>query len=182
MNVRAASVPTFVGIVATLVFLGACKLDTVGHLPLPPQEAVVARALIDGGVDAAAVAIDGSRIPGPAAPDASPSDPACDGDRDGYPKVACGGTDCCDDDDNVFPGTKKYFGTRTACGTFDYDCDGTESLEYGLKNCVAGTLSCTGDGFDNPTTCGDRATFITCNVSLLEACSEDKSLGQQRCR
>jgi hypothetical protein len=47
----------------------------------------------------------------------------CDGSAlpSGY--VATGG-DCCDIDANVHPGQLAYFGTVSACGSFDYDCDG----------------------------------------------------------
>jgi hypothetical protein len=64
-----------------------------------------------------------------------------DGDDDGYGKAplsrcdvepdppggyAVAGGDCCDADPNVHPGQLAYFTMSSACGSFDYDCNGTE--------------------------------------------------------
>src|SRR5450631_2471187 len=35
------------------------------------------------------------------------------------------GSDCCDSDSNAFPGQTKYFTSADACGSWDYNCDGT---------------------------------------------------------
>jgi hypothetical protein len=66
-----------------------------------------------------------------------------DEDGDGYgsaPLSVCGDApapgdavtedgDCCDVDANVHPGQHAYFSAPSACGAFDYDCDGTEEPE-----------------------------------------------------
>ena len=36
------------------------------------------------------------------------------------------GDDCCDSDANAYPGQTDYFDSADACGSFDYDCNGTE--------------------------------------------------------
>ena len=35
------------------------------------------------------------------------------------------GGDCCDNDSTAFPGQTKYFASPDACGSWDYNCDGT---------------------------------------------------------
>ena len=35
------------------------------------------------------------------------------------------GGDCCDSDANAVPGQTKYFPSANACGSWDYNCDGT---------------------------------------------------------
>jgi hypothetical protein len=67
-----------------------------------------------------------------------------DEDRDGYgtaPMSRCDvepappagyvttGGDCCDADADVHPGQVQYFWTKSACGSFDYNCDGVEEPE-----------------------------------------------------
>jgi hypothetical protein len=43
----------------------------------------------------------------------------CDADGDGFDKITCGGTDCRDDDPDIYPGADEY------CNDIDDDCDGT---------------------------------------------------------
>lgn len=65
-----------------------------------------------------------------------------DADGDGFgdpqqPSIACSaalptgyvttGTDCCDQDARAFPGQTAYDKTASACGGFDFDCDGAAS-------------------------------------------------------
>ena len=52
----------------------------------------------------------------------------CDGDEPPAGAAATGG-DCCDTDPNVHPGQLAYFPTAAACGSYDYDCDGSEQPE-----------------------------------------------------
>lgn len=66
-----------------------------------------------------------------------------DTDGDGYgdpskPMEVCGEVptgyvandeDCCDQDPDAYPGQTEWFTTPTACGDYDYDCDGSESRD-----------------------------------------------------
>lgn len=79
---------------------------------------------------------DSGTLPDAGEPDASGpcvvgTDP-CDMDCDGDLSIACGGDDCCDTDPNVFVGQTEFFEAKSACGSFDYNCDGAEEKELGL--------------------------------------------------
>ncbi len=69
-----------------------------------------------------------------------------DADRDGFgdPKKtqqACSppaghvedGTDCADDEPRAFPGQKQFFATPRPDGSFDFDCDGLQSVRLTLR-------------------------------------------------
>jgi hypothetical protein len=50
----------------------------------------------------------------------------CDGERAPPPGYVTTGGDCCDADPDAHPG-QTLFGTKTtACGTFDFNCDGVQ--------------------------------------------------------
>lgn len=57
-------------------------------------------------------------------------DDPCDEDGDGFRSVQCGGPDCCDLDPRTFPGQPKWFDEPNACGSWDYNCDDVEELEF----------------------------------------------------
>ena len=70
----------------------------------------------------------------PAGEDGAPGAPASataalpaveDRDLDGHSPPG----DCDDDDPDVFPGQTAYFAVPRSSGSFDYDCDGVESVE-----------------------------------------------------
>ena len=116
-------------------------------------------------------------------PDAA-ADP-CDQDGDGHKAMGltCGGDDCCDADPKVYPGQTAYFATPTACGGYDYDCDGVTMAQYGLANCQSSVLSCSGDGFNQITACGVEASFSVCASSgLLSPCTASVGTLTQACR
>jgi hypothetical protein len=124
-------------------------------------------------------------------PDASPPDdsPAatgssCDQDGDGYMAAGppCYGNDCCDTDANVHPGQTAYFTTPSQCGSYDYDCDGTATPEYGLADCTWTGLGCTGDGFVDATACGATAAFSVCASTGLLTCTASVGSLTQACR
>jgi hypothetical protein len=124
----------------------------------------------------------GSPVSDSGMPDA-PFDP-CDQDRDGYRVVgpACGGTDCCDVDARVHPGQTSFFEASNYCGSFDYNCDGRETPEYGKANCMLGWFACSGDGFSDPSVkCGDTGTFTACAYMAVAACSMSDSTKIQPC-
>ena len=52
-------------------------------------------------------------------------------DGDGYDSDGYGGTDCYDESADAYPGQTDFFMVDPrADGSFDYDCDGSDSLEY----------------------------------------------------
>jgi hypothetical protein len=119
-------------------------------------------------------------------PDASyeeAGDP-CDLDEDGYQAAgSCGGNDCCDFDSRAHPGDTSYYATKDACGSFDYDCDGQNELQYTqTASCKLGFFACSGSGFDKaPPECGVGATFDTCPYDVL-FCGGDQTTVVQSCR
>ena len=125
--------------------------------------------------------------PSSSAGDAASHDAAdpCDQDGDGHKATGptCGGDDCCDTDSNAYPGQTAYFSTPTACGGYDYNCDGVATPQYGLANCQSSVLSCSGDGFDQVTACGVEAPFSVCASSgLLSPCTASVGTLTQACR
>ncbi|HEY8041540.1 MAG TPA: hypothetical protein VIF15_17155 [Polyangiaceae bacterium] len=106
----------------------------------------------------------------------------CDQDGDGHLAAGsiCGGDDCCDSDAEVHPGQTSYFATQSACGGFDYDCDGKLSPQFGPVSCQWSTFSCSGDGFAAPVpVCGAFGTFSSCVLPWYNAFSCAASTGQQ---
>jgi hypothetical protein len=119
-------------------------------------------------------------------PDASyeeAGDP-CDLDEDGYRATGtCGGNDCCDFDSRAHPGDTSYYGTKDACGSFDYDCNGQDEEEFPqAASCQLAFFACNGSGFDKtPPACGIAATFDTCPFDVL-FCGGDQKSEVQPCR
>lgn len=107
----------------------------------------------------------------------------CDKDGDGHREMGnvCFGDDCCDVDANVHPGQTGYFATQSACSSFDYDCDGTASVESGTVSCKLGFFSCSGDGFAAPTACGVIARYETCSWAGF-SCNTNDEMRPQKCR
>lgn len=90
----------------------------------------------------------------------------CDRDGDGELNEDCGGNDCDDDDDAVFPGQERYFGEATAKDSFDYDCTGSAEREYPQRlDCSAEPLcDMTKQGFMNDPLplCGQQGLWGHC--------------------
>jgi hypothetical protein len=109
---------------------------------------------------------------------------SCDQDGDGYLAAGppCLGNDCCDTDPMVHPGQTAYFTSPSRCGSFDYDCDGTATPEYGLASCQWNGLGCSGDGFDDSTACGVTAAFSVCSSTGLLTCTASVGSLTQACR
>jgi hypothetical protein len=57
-------------------------------------------------------------------------DDACDLDGDGFEGPFCSGPDCDDLDNNAFPGQTAFFASSRSNGSFDYNCDGAETMEW----------------------------------------------------
>jgi hypothetical protein len=64
-----------------------------------------------------------------------------DGDGDGFTDIACGGTDCDDNDPNNFPGNTEV------CDGQDNNCDG--QIDEGFDSDGDGVTACQGDCDDN---------------------------------
>jgi hypothetical protein len=186
----------FPGVLALLATACALELNGLGDSPLPidaaaapPEGAPESDATVpptDANVGAEAppiedvVSVAADVSSDVAVPDAAPID--CDFDQDGYKSVACGGDDCCDQDNRANPGDTSYFTSPDECGSFDYDCDSALEPEFAEVNCRLGLLSCSGDGFDQaPPACGDVATFDRCDLGLL-TCNTSPSQVAQGCR
>ena len=181
----------------------ACGLDTsgLGEIARPDASSTTKGSPIDASVSPTSVA-DGAAPPGVGTDDAAFEDveqpdvhildpdaafpdsgDECDLDEDGYrsSSAECGGTDCCDFDSRAYPAEPKYYGTADACGSFDYDCNGKDDLEFPVVNCQYG-LPCGGSGFDKaPPACGASATFDTCNFALF-FCAQAQSTVTEDCK
>ena len=174
--------------------LAACTLDArglgeVGALPSDAADSAAVSAeasSADASSSWPGAPEDASRESAPvvvdAAADVDGGDP-CDTDGDGHRAIGsvCLGDDCCDTDGRVHPGEKDFFATPSACGSFDYDCDGKESVEFGTVHCQLGFFTCSGDGFSAAAACGVNATFTTCSFAGLSCNTKDESRFE-RCR
>ena len=82
----------------------------------------------------------------------------------------------------VHPGQTGYFTSPSQCGSFDYDCDGKATPQYGLANCQWNGLACSGDGFVDSTPCGATAAFSVCASTGLLTCAASVGSLTQGCR
>lgn len=138
-----------------------------------------------------------------------------DADGDGFPtrqgammRCACpAGTrlaradglwDCGDDPrhagGDVYPTQDGYFGVgyevtcpggNGTCVSFDYNCDTTETGQYGpgTNSCGFLNLICTGGGYNGaPPPCGQEASYSICQVAGLIGCSMSTEQRRQLCR
>jgi len=73
------------------------------------------------------------------------------------------GGDCCDSDANAIPGQTKYFTSADACGSWDYNCDGTIQGSSGFVTyATVAVTSCGASGHGSG--CGDSCTeTISCH-------------------
>jgi len=88
------------------------------------------------------------------------------------PTPGDGKFDCCDNDSNTHPYQNLFFTLANACGTFDYDCNGTASKQdTTMGNCECGGIICT--------TCikasGWNGSVPACGVSgkWIDSCNWD---------
>jgi hypothetical protein len=103
-------------------------------------------------------------VQAPDAPTVGTTD--CDLDGDGYRAAGdpCGGDDCCDSDADAHPDQTGFFTQADRCNSFDYDCSGTLTLQYGQVSCGLDPSGCSGDGFAQPQSCGATALFEQCDL------------------
>jgi hypothetical protein len=111
-----------------------------------------------------------------------------DADDDGAEGALGTGDDCDDLDDSVFPGQVTFFSTARNDGTYDYDCDGLETMQFPSGfTCIAhpgepGWRS--GIYPASPPPCGVGGTFgLYCSWESIGAGIADGSYAQtQACR
>ena len=86
--------------------------------------------------------------------------------------------DCDDDNADVFPGQIGYFSDSTN-GSYDYDCDGTESSEYSIGVCDGGGIWAGGGctlvvGWsESVPECGSTGQLITLCFEDFFGCSSE---------
>ena len=107
----------------------------------------------------------------------------CDQDRDGFVAAGfpCFGNDCCDHDATAHPGSDAFSGVPTACGTWDRNCDGKVEPETATGKCNDQIVSCSGEGFEKDTPCGEEGTHFKCGW-FFGCTHEQKTSRMQRCR
>jgi hypothetical protein len=184
-------------VIATPVALVACGLDPSG---LAPAGDVADGAGTSTGVSDGAppATYDAYVSPTPGTDAASPPPPpsdastasdapptqGCDQDGDGHAaRGGCEGDDCCDTDARAHPGDLVYFDAEDACGSFDYDCNGTDDPQYPVANCQLDFFggACGGDGFAATTACGATADYTTCSYAVF-GCNTSSATRTQGCR
>ena len=88
----------------------------------------------------------------------------CDLDADGFDDLACGGTDCADDDASISPGAED------TCNSFDDDCDGQRDEDGDHTYC----LDADGDGYGvEDETIGGCDTAPSGYAAELGDCDDD---------
>ncbi len=83
--------------------------------------------------------------------------------------------DCCDRDAKAYPGQTEWFSSPTACGSYDYDCDGKETQETRSpfneeRRCSVATCEETVVAGNN-TPCGDLYVHENCYRAGPTTCS-----------
>lgn len=100
--------------------------------------------------------------------------------------------DCCDKDGRVYPGQSSFFSSKSACGSYDFNCDSVINQQFPDMGKCSGWPSCPGSlrqGWDpfsvsSVPVCGGGGAFITdCNNGTFSC---DKELADppktQGCR
>jgi hypothetical protein len=104
--------------------------------------------------------------------------PVCDVDMDTYKAEGgvCAGNDCCDTDNQAHPGQTSYFTAPDKCGSFDYNCSGSNEPQYpgNLKCGGTGATGCTGGSafIGAAPSCGMTGLYGTCVPNGLLACQQ----------
>ena len=113
------------------------------------------------------------------------TDPDCSDPGEGRTIEAS--TECCDTDARANPGATMYYTTtRTGCGGYDYDCNGTSNKLYVANHSCGGTAgSCGGTGWSTTTdpACGVSGFWSDCTWdATLRECNFDGYTLVQACR
>ncbi len=102
------------------------------------------------------------------------------------------GNDCCDSDNKAHPNQTSYFSSADACGSYDYNCDGSitkqnctyksPSLSGTRKTCFRSSSDCNANTGSSQSTypkcsnvthsmnCGQTATSKTCRTTSYKYC------------
>jgi hypothetical protein len=154
---------------------------------LPLGDAQDAPAEADAAADGPGDGDSGVDVPD--APTCVPGQDFCDKDCDGRLRkdIQCaGGDDCCDTDPAVRPGQTGWFGHASACGTFDYDCDGVETRRWtdtGSACRICWVFGCCDDDdryVKNAPACGQPGAVSHC-VSGWPECANSSEKRVQEC-
>ncbi len=96
----------------------------------------------------------------------------CDMDGDTYKSLQCGGNDCCDTDEHAHPNVTAFFTSPDVCQSFDYNCDGLETQEWGLFSCSVGVGCTPTPGFiSGPPGCGVMQPWTSMCQYMVTTCS-----------
>ena len=153
---------------------------------------------VDGLVDDANQVISGTVAFGAGTVNAQPGPFCLDADSDGFgdaticmsgfqPGFVADATDCNDADPDIRPNQTTFFEAPHAGGTFDYDCDGVETLSdtrFGACGLVVHTCV-GGPGWTSPTPpgCGEAGTkLLYCTGTSPPGCSSASESAIQGCR
>ena len=101
--------------------------------------------------------------------------------------MVAGFGDCDDADARVHPAQSQSFATPRGNGSFDYDCDGNQTLEVpGVVSCgiLSPLLCATSAGWQSAVpACGATGTYATCQpVTLGLLCRTMSASRVQGCR
>jgi hypothetical protein len=102
--------------------------------------------------------------------------------------------DCCDTDDQAYPGQRSYSAYANDCSLYDFDCDGVETKRYTTTKsggcyyhasvtCRGGTSGWVSGEVMSAPSCGESASYYTgsCKMGFL-SCSSKKETRRQKCR
>ncbi|MEZ4376522.1 MAG: hypothetical protein R3B07_37305, partial [Polyangiaceae bacterium] len=92
-----------------------------------------------------------------------------DADHDGFAPNTCkaGGSyatkggDCDDTNNNVFPGQTAYFTSKTAKGSWDYNCSSVDEKEFGAIYQPTGTVTVCSGWENSAPACGFSGTYVS---------------------
>jgi hypothetical protein len=76
--------------------------------------------------------------------------------------------DCCDSDARAHPGFTPFYTTPTNCGGYDYDCNFRTDQQYFIGSCSSPPACTAGQGFLEPTDCGQSGVFLRSCVGAID--------------
>jgi hypothetical protein len=85
-----------------------------------------------------------------------------------YPGYVTNNDDCDDTNKNVFPGQTAYFDSPRSNGSYDYNCDGKETLDpyYYTQPAACGSCPAPGCSFNTTCTSGTQSIF-SCSPPII---------------
>jgi len=93
--------------------------------------------------------------------------------------------DCYDDNDDVYPSQTSYFGVQRGDGSYDYNCDSTQTKRYtNSHSCTWNVVSCaTSAGWQGSVPqCGSQATWVNDCTWDWGGCQVQTSSRTQTCK